>query len=127
MSVFNRIPKHRRNTFGFIGAYLYLPVHHYLTLYTLAKEVGKAEIIRGLLEDWMKQQRIKETDLSLIRQIVDRIYKQWHLKKLVNPKEELDDFLEEVEQELVDKGIETKYVVIISSEIRNKDGKNEKV
>jgi hypothetical protein len=101
MSVLN-IKKHKGR---FIGGYFNSPIHNYVSLYSLAKEVTKTDIIEDLIIKWIKEQRKTDTEETLLRAIVFRINSGWQVSRVIQPEITFKDYCEDARKELYGKGL----------------------
>jgi hypothetical protein len=95
----------KRTEHKLVGASLPLPVHSYLTIYTLAKGLSKTKIIKPIIEEWVDKHKQKETEIQLIKEIINRYQLQWKLIKSSHPMNNLIEFKKCVEHELKEKGL----------------------
>jgi hypothetical protein len=107
-----------RIDFRLIGVEVPSRLHSYISLYTLAKGITKAALFKSLVEDWKDNIKGNESDEELVQQIVHRVKIQWAMIKQKNPKYLLESYKEEIENELINKGILDSYVDLIVKEIK---------
>jgi len=107
--------KQDRRGFKLVGASLPVKVHHYITLYTLAKGCSKTKIMKTLLEDWISQ---KDTEQELIAKIIQKVNLQWRVIKTGNKPIPFQEFQETMRLELVAKDLPEKCVNSIMFEIQ---------
>ena len=113
MSILN--PKSKKEQCKFIGAFLPQWIHSYLAMYTLAKEQTKSEVIRNLIEDWVKSSEI--SDNELLQEIISKVKTQWKLQKHSDSSLNFDYFKRNIHQELTRKGMQEDYIELILKEI----------
>jgi hypothetical protein len=101
-----------------VGAYMSLQVCDYLTLYTLAKEITKTDIIRTQIENWVTQERAKEDEMTLVKKIVELINKQWKIEKAAKRGTTFQQFKENCAASLTRKEIDAKFIQVIINEIK---------
>ena len=94
-----------------IGGYLPTTLHNYITLYALAKGVSKTDVIKEVLEAWVKTQlKSEHVDVyHLMEEIVDRSHEQW---KVIRVKGEMSfkSYKEKLEAELRSRSIDELYI-----------------
>jgi 6-pyruvoyl-tetrahydropterin synthase len=107
----------KKETMKFLGVFLPPWLHQYLTIYTLAKGITKATIIRYLIEDWGNHQMTIDTEESLIQEIIQKVKLEWKLEKHVSSSHDLFLYKKKLEKELTNKNVEKKYIDKILNEI----------
>ena len=108
--------KSKRDDYKLVGVQVPPRVHNYLTLYTLAKGTTKAELLMELIETWMEQGvlDVKErSEKELIKELFERICKEWKELKLKKPRSNFDEFKTRLKSELLKKGLEERQVTEI--------------
>jgi len=113
--------KTKRIGFKLVGVSVSPRVHEYLTLYTLAKGSTKTKIFKKLLEDWILEKQEKETETELLRAIVQRVNTQWKIEKssaISTTTTPFKHFKEDLEAELIDKGVSPIHIEKILTEIK---------
>ena len=73
--------KSKREKHKLIGASLPLWVDQYLVKYTIAMELTKSDIIRNLVENFIKEEKDKYTNTDLLDKIGFNFQKEWTSKK----------------------------------------------
>lgn len=108
------------------GVTVYLSSHpnSYLTLYGLAKSKHKAKILRELISAWIIEQRLKESEAQLMRQIAIRINSQWMASKILNPLISFLEFKEIIRRDLFEKGISPNNIEQILKGVKEDVKKN---
>jgi hypothetical protein len=101
----------------FIGAFLPQWIHGYFAMYTLAKGVSKSELIRNLIEEWIKQQRLIVTDKELLDDILHNVRQEWKLERIGTPTAKLCDFKISIRAELKSRGLGIEQIETILKEI----------
>lgn len=109
--------KTKRENYRLVGASMPPQVHIYLTLYTLAKEIGKTDVIAQLLEAWTEERRKEESEDILIKELVGRIQRKWFELKKEKTSMTFDDYKIKMTQELVSKGLPDDYIVTVLNKI----------
>ncbi len=108
--------KSKRPPHRLVGVSVENYLHEYMTLYCLAKGITKARIIKGFLNEWMKEQRMVETDDTLIHEIINRIGDRY----TEDPKFKdfpFEDFKILMEQELTRNGLKPSYITMVMSKL----------
>jgi len=120
-----------REGYKLVGASLPLRFHSYLTLYSIAKDVSKSDIIKQILEGWIDSKPLKimyVDERILIQCIVDKVVIQWSIEKSKDAELTISIFMDQLRMEFEDKGIKTNYTRIILNEATKeitRHGKNE--
>jgi len=109
--------KKKREDYKLVGINLPPPEHNYLTLYTLAKGVPKARILKMLITGWIDVQKKKNPDDVLLSEIVHRINLHRKVKKKIGDRLSLGEYKESIEEELTKKGLPQDYIEYILQEI----------
>jgi len=107
----------KRVGYRLVGAQLPLRVHSYISLYTLAKDIGKSDIFIDLLSNWVSEQKEKDSDEVLIREVIKKIQDLWERYQIKKPKSTILIFKSEVREELVKRGIVPNYIDKILEEV----------
>lgn len=108
-----------RPGYKLVGASLPLPMHNYLTLYTLSIGMSKTKVIKNLLEDWITIHKEKEPEEVLITKIIFRANAQWRKEKARKRSgKSFSQFIIELEDELTHKGLSEVYVKAIIEGVR---------
>lgn len=103
-----------RKDFRIIGASLPIEMHYYLTLYCLANKCSKSVVLNRLLEDWIAD---GDNTVVLVQKINKVVSARWQAIKESKSSMIFSDFLVVMRQELMDKGLDEKYVDAIILEI----------
>lgn len=112
----------KREGFKLVGASLPSRVHCYISLYALAKDISRSSIIKQVLLGWIDTSPIKlvrEEERTLTRLVAEKIQLQWHIEKSKSGALSLEEFNENLREELLRKGIQSNYVRNIISEFNN--------
>jgi hypothetical protein len=99
-----------------IGTYVSDRTFRYLSLYCVAKNTLKSRILTGLFLEWIGKQKWYYNEHKLMQMIIENIQAQRKKKKYAEMK--LDDFLVEIENELIKKGLPIDIVSKILTEIQ---------
>ncbi|OQC55966.1 MAG: hypothetical protein BWX51_02163 [Bacteroidetes bacterium ADurb.Bin012] len=105
--------KSKRDDYKLVGVQVTPRVHNYLTLYTLAKGITKAELFLMLIEQWMEQTDSSMSEKELTKELFERINKEWKELKLKKPRSNFDEFKTRLKSELLKKGLEERQVTEI--------------
>jgi DNA-binding PadR family transcriptional regulator len=101
----------KRPGYKLVGASLPLAIHNYLTLYTLSKGISKTKILKNLIEDWIIIHQKKETEEDLLKKIIYRVNAQWKIEKgRRRNKKQFEQFISDLKEELVEKGLTDDFV-----------------
>jgi hypothetical protein len=110
--------KSKRTPHKFIAISVKDYIKDYLSLYCLAKGVTKSDIIKGFLNTWYNDTRLRETDEMLIEETInDRIYRYKSDDKFASLS--FEEYKEMVEIELIQSGIKMNYVTNILNRLIN--------
>jgi hypothetical protein len=92
-------------------------VHEYMTLYCLAHGITKTKIIKGYLDEWLKEHRISHPDEVLIDMISQRIMEKYNYGdewKGVS----IEDFKRDMSLELGRNGVKSVYITAILAKLK---------
>ena len=115
MSLLNT--KNSRIDYKMVGVTVRSRYHSYLSLYTLAKGVTKASLLKELIMDWVTKQKSNETDAELIEQVRERVNEQWKVYIKKKSFSNMNRFRQNVEEELLAKGIPESYIQQITKDL----------
>ena len=90
-----------------LGVHLPPDIFNYVSLYTLAKGITKSKLFKGFIDVWMEEE--KETEASLLDELVERIQTEWRKEKKTHPRANFAVWLDEIKKEL-SKGLTPKQV-----------------
>ena len=95
-----------------VGGYLPPQVYTYMTLYALAKGTTKTNIIKELLEEWVKANSKRAKEGKLLEEIVERLFQQW---KSIRTRRDMtfEQYKAKVGLELQNKGLGNKVELIM--------------
>jgi hypothetical protein len=107
--------KYKREGYKLAGVSLPLPAHNYLVLHSLAKGTTKSKILTRLINNWIKRQKEKEPESTLIHEITQRCNDEWRIKKANNGDfVSITDYKKGLEQEFANKGLtDTQFIAIL--------------
>lgn len=89
----------------------------FLTLFTLAKNVSKTNVLKKLLSDWIEEQRKVITEDILINEIAKRYTIAFRAARSQDKRLTLDEFLLYTHDELVRKELPEVYINLILKRI----------
>ena len=101
----------------FIGAFLPQWIFSYFAIYTLAKSVSKSEVVREIIECWIKSQRQIVSDEELVKEIIQKVKLEWKLERLTNTSSSLTDFKANLRAELKSRCLDILHIEMILKEI----------
>ena len=99
----------RRANHKLVGVSLPSWVHEYLTLYAMAKGTTKTKVLTEKIEAFISLQKMKQTDDELLFDLLQRVKTQWKVRKIAL-KKPFPEFVEEIRIELLNKGLNKKWV-----------------
>jgi hypothetical protein len=105
----------------FVGVFLAPQTRQYLVLYSLAKGITKSEIIRGQIEQWIKEQPVTA---ELVLEIIYKLQEEWDSKDKSN--NDLAFYITNIKGELHHKGISNDIIQIIINGINDDNQKSER-
>jgi len=118
-------PENKRKDYKLVGASMSPQVYHYLNLFILTKKITKTAILSELLEEWIKKQRLKDSENSLILNLVEQIKVEWKIREAHEGLISFDEFSHDVMEELTGKGLSLGHINAILTILRN-DAENKK-
>ena len=101
-----------------IGMFVHLDIHHYLTVYSIAKGMSKARILKDMLNVWISEQKEKGDEEQLFREIAQRAMNRWRINKTRGDETSLSSFKESVSTELKDKGFLPREIKRVLNEMK---------
>lgn len=120
--------KTKRMNYRLVGASMPPQVHIYLTLYILAKGIGKTDIVGDLLKDWVEERRKEISEEELVKELTDRMQKKWWELKKGKTTLTFDDFKIKITQELVSRGLPDDYIVkVLNNVYQNETIKRDRI
>jgi len=105
--------KSKRDAYKLVGVQVPPRVHNYLTLYTLARGITKAELLSALIEGWMEGYKANMSEKELIKELSKRIDIEWKELKQKKPRANFDEFKSRLKYELTKKGLEEQQIAEI--------------
>lgn len=101
-----------------VGAYMPPRVISYLVLYGVANGLSKSKVLRNVVEEWIKEQQTQSPIKNLITDIAKIIKTKWKKERLSGGRNvSFTNFMQDVERELLEKGISEVYVKLIIAEV----------
>ena len=97
----------RKASLKLVGTYIPENEDVFLTICCLAKDTTKANIMRGLLREWMKKQGSEFDILLSIAQIYSH---RWSIERRANRNASFGDFKEQVEKQLHKRELSAKQI-----------------
>lgn len=101
-----------------IGVSVPMWLHNYLSLYCLAKKKTKSDVMKGWIDSWHTQTKAKEPQEKLVQEIIEIINEDWKSVLKHNPEKLLEEYKEELNQEMVNRGLNPFQISIILKAIR---------
>lgn len=80
-------------------------LHNYISLYCLAKNKTKSDILKGMLDSWYSQVHAKEPSEKLVQDIIEKANLEWGMLNKKCPEKTIEEFKTELEIELVNRGV----------------------
>jgi hypothetical protein len=113
--------KYKREGYKLAGVSLPLPAHNYLVLHSLAKGTTKSKILTRLINNWIKRQKEKEPESTLIHEITQRCNDEWRIRKANNGDfDSIIDYKKGVTDEFINKGLTEAQVYNIIKGIKER-------
>lgn len=112
-----RVDNHEK-AYKLMGVSIPLWVHNYLSLYSVAKNTTKSNIVRGWIDSWYSQVKDKNPQERLVQEIIDAACKQWGKVKKSNPEMTVLEFKTALEKELHDRGLNYAQIGMITKTLR---------
>lgn len=110
--------KSKRENHKLVGVSLPSPVHDYMTLYSLAKGSSKSKIFKALLVPWVEKAKEKESEMTLMTAITQRINDRWRLDKASHARKDFDTFKDQIILELTRKGVSEDHIFFITNKLK---------
>ena len=109
----------KRKNYKLVGASLPLWVHVYMTLYSVAKNTTKSQILKAQMNEWVMTHQKKENEQVLIDLIVKKLYTLWATEQSLNRRKKLtyERFKSKVARELAAKGIPENFISLIINKL----------
>ena len=85
-----------------------IPQHYYniLMLEALTRGVTRTTILREIIEQWLNNQ----SSDAVIDNFIKKIRNEWHMHKRLNPKEDVGNYMLELEAYLMSRGLDEQIV-----------------
>ena len=102
-----------------VGVTIPPKTYSYIGLQCSAQGITIATLLRNLIADWIKEQRVRNSDEKLMQMIITRLQREINLQRRKHPDRpfDVDAFRETVEAELLEKGVIPAYVETIVNEL----------
>lgn len=111
--------KSKRENHKLVGVSLPSQVHDYMTLYSLAKSSSKSKIFSSLLMPWVEKAKEKESEVTLMTAIAQRINDRWRLDKASHARKDFDSFKDQIILELTRKGLSEDHISYITHKLKS--------
>lgn len=112
-------PDSVRVDYKLVGVTIRSRVHSYISLYILAKGITKASIFKELIMDWVEKEKLTNSDVDLVEEVIRRTQLQWKLAKFKHPDStNIVVFKAELKKELEEKCILPHHIETILKELR---------
>ena len=109
--------KYKRANYKLAGVSLPLPIHNFMVLYTLAKGTTKSKLLTRLIQEWLAQEKIKNSEERLIREIIKRTN---DIRKHQKEPMSLAKYKDVIQGELIYKGLSIEQTDKILNGIKDK-------
>ena len=110
--------KSKREKHKLIGASLPLWVDQFLVKYSIAMELTKTDILRELIQNFIKDEKDKYTNIDLLDKIGFNFQKDWTSRKTTSCNIDIASYKREVERQLSNKEFLPKEITIILNHIK---------
>jgi hypothetical protein len=107
----------REGNYKLVGASMHLQYSSYLSLYAKVKNINKSDVLRKLIMKWHDSQMLENPERVLVEQMTSRVRTRC-IEEMMKPGFVLDDFINQVTEELLNFGIVKKTVNEILKPIR---------
>jgi len=109
-----------------VGVHVSSQVNSYLSLFVLAHRMTKSIVLRDLIDEWYRENRISCTEDSLIEKVTTDAVNSWSARK-TQSNADFQEYLSELENELGKKGIASYYVELILKKVKNEENKKSSI
>jgi len=109
--------KHNQN-YKLIGVSIPLWVHNYISLYCLAKNTTKSDLVKGWIGAWHDQVKSKEPEERLVQEIIEKVNTEWENIQKKTPEVLSETFKVDIEKELTLRGVSIRQIRIILKAIK---------
>lgn len=93
-------------------------LHNYMSLYCLAKNKTKSDILKGMLDVWHTQIKSKEPQEKLIQDVIDKANDEWVCVHQKTPGKTIVEFKEELHTEMKNRGLNAFQTNIILKAVK---------
>lgn len=101
-----------------LGAYLPNWIHVYISLYALAKRKTKTEVLKEIIESWIRERKPIDTEEELLRSIITYLNADWEVTKVVTPEISYSTYCDNLKRELEIKGLQKTQIDNIINKLR---------
>lgn len=108
-----KVKVERKGTKRNIGGYFPTYIDSYLTLRSLAEAVTKTSIMQSIFQKWVASGRVNQPEKQLIETIINRYNAHWKVIQTEHTKITIDQYKEEIREELLSKGLSEEIVMKI--------------
>ena len=109
----------KRGSYKLVGVSLPSPIHDYMTLHSLAKGTSKSKIFKALLVTWVEKAKERESEITLMAAIAQRINDRWRLDKASHARKDFDTFKDQIILELTRKGLSEDHIFYITNKLKS--------
>ena len=110
--------KKEREELRLVGVHLPPQDYNSLSLYALAMGISKSHLFKELITDWKEHLKAEGiTEKTLTQDLTIRINNEWRRMRKLKPRTKFINFKNDVENELIGKGLTLKQVTVIISKI----------
>jgi len=93
-------------------------LHNYMSLYCLAKNKTKSDIMKGWADAWYTQTKGKEPQEKLVQEIIEKAHTEWQEVQNKTPEKSIEIYKEELESELKCRGMNLFQINIILKAVK---------
>jgi len=105
-------------SFKLVGVNVPNWLHNYMSLYCLAKNKTKSDILKGMLDVWHTQIKAKEPQEKLVQDITEKANTEWREVQKKTPEKTIDEFKDELEKEMKNRGLNSMQIGIILKAVK---------
>jgi hypothetical protein len=110
-------PKSKKEALKFTGVYTPQWIHAFLSTYGIAKSTTKSDLLRKIIEDWIRLKKTEISETELLQEIILNAKLQWKLEKSLSPNSNPFVYKKKIERELRIKGVEEQHINYIIREL----------
>lgn len=110
-------PKSKKEALKFTGVYTPQWIHAFLSTYGIAKSTTKSNLLRMIIEDWIRQKKAEMSETELLQEIIQNAKMQWKMEKTISPNSNPFIYKKKIERELRMKGVEEQHIAYIIKEL----------